>query len=204
MPMTQAEYARHRGVSRPMVSKWVNSGKIPEEAFVDIDGKRLIDEAVADAALDRTRERVVVGRPVAGDATFGSNASARGGGGSGAAALTTYKTLQSSFDARLSAAKWRDYIGTLRTVADIKVGAEACGVAIVAVLDDKKLRAEELLSVATKEGLVGLRRVLADIVFAERTQIAKALEQLLAGEKEISLEQLEQSVLGLDEQKAVA
>ncbi|WP_024575937.1 MULTISPECIES: hypothetical protein [unclassified Afipia] len=85
--LTQAEYARHRGVSRPAITKLINAEKIPETAFsIGRDGKRRIDAAGADFALGESREHILstddacddVGRA---DPTFGSQAGNRGGSG---------------------------------------------------------------------------------------------------------------------------
>ncbi len=51
MKMSQAEYARHRGVSRAYVSRLVKTGKIPPSAWVWSGKKRSIDRDLADRAL---------------------------------------------------------------------------------------------------------------------------------------------------------
>jgi len=51
--MSQAAYARHRGVTRQAISKMVNAGRIPTLA----NGK--INAAAADFALGETQQRAV-------------------------------------------------------------------------------------------------------------------------------------------------
>src|SRR5260370_19996611 len=56
LEMSQAEYARHRGVSRHAINKLVKAGKI---TLIDRNGRMVIDAAMVDRALG-TRERVIV------------------------------------------------------------------------------------------------------------------------------------------------
>lgn len=56
--MTQTEYANHRGISQPRVSKMLKTGKIPASCIKRISGKKLIDMDKADAALAESLDRV--------------------------------------------------------------------------------------------------------------------------------------------------
>lgn len=56
--MTQTEYAKHRGISQPRVSKLIKTGQIPASAMKRISGKKLIDMDKADQALAENLDRV--------------------------------------------------------------------------------------------------------------------------------------------------
>lgn len=55
--MTQTEYAEHRGISQPRVSKLISTGKI-SDCIKKISGRKLIDRDKADAALEEKLDRV--------------------------------------------------------------------------------------------------------------------------------------------------
>jgi len=169
-------------VTRPMVGKWIDTGKIPADALVQEDGKEKIDPVAADIALGGTRERVRAVDPE--DETFGSNANARGGRGAGGEATLTRIT---AIERLTKTENWRHDLevkkGLVRKVTDIQDAGAKCGEAVVRVLEDKKLRVEEMVSAATKEGATGLRRLLNEIIFAERGAIMKAFGELVAAEQ---------------------
>ena len=55
--MTQTEYAKHRGISQPRVSKMIRDGKL-KGCLKAISGKKRIDRDLADAALEERLDRV--------------------------------------------------------------------------------------------------------------------------------------------------
>jgi len=56
--MTQAEYAAHRGISQPRISKLLKTGQIPAGCMKKISGRKLIDRDKADAALSENLDRM--------------------------------------------------------------------------------------------------------------------------------------------------
>lgn len=62
--MTQAEYARHRGLSQPRISKMISTGKIPASAIrLMQSGQKRIDKEAADIALEDNLDRLRNPRP---------------------------------------------------------------------------------------------------------------------------------------------
>ena len=55
---TQTEYAEHRGISQPRVSRMIGSGKIPKNCIKSFSGKKLIDRDKADKALSENLDKV--------------------------------------------------------------------------------------------------------------------------------------------------
>lgn len=180
-PMTQAAYARHRGVSKQAVHKFIAAGKIPEEAFVVRGGQRLIDPVKADFALGEARERIIIRDDAdddafeeGGDQTFGSAAGTAAVGGAGTR-YTQARTLSETYDAGIKKLRYERLQGALRPVAEIEeVHVEAAEI-IKRVLADKLLRVDQIAAAAMKDGELGVRRVINEIIFAERSEIAKAL-----------------------------
>lgn len=54
--MSQPEYAKHRGVSQPLIAKYIRQGKL-EGAVKKVKGRYRIDAAKADAILKKRRLR---------------------------------------------------------------------------------------------------------------------------------------------------
>jgi hypothetical protein len=107
--MTQADYARHRGVSRQAISKAVAAGKIPVK-----DGG-LIDPAEADFARGETRERINLGegqmRPAAPEVPDDRPSST--------AKLTEYKAYDAGYRAKLTQLELQKQIGKLCDKAEV-------------------------------------------------------------------------------------
>lgn len=181
--MTQAEYARYRGVSRPAITKLINSGKIPESAFsLGPDGKRRIDAAAADFALGESRERILstddagddVGAGGGGDPTFGSNAGNRGAAGaSDVARLTQARTATEIYRARTAELEYDQKVGRLLSVDDVTRAMEKCAAVIVREIEQLPNFADEIAAAHAREGVPAVRITLKNIA---RT-IRGALEQ---------------------------
>jgi hypothetical protein len=102
LEMSQAEYARHRGVSPQAINKQVKARKIP----VLPNGK--IDVAAADRALGETRERVTIRDDVEADeAPRAAPAPVAGAG------LTKAKTATEVYRARLAQLEYEERTGKL-------------------------------------------------------------------------------------------
>lgn len=169
-PMTQAEYARHRGVSRPAITKLISSGKIPASAFtVGPDGKRRIDAAAADFALGESRERIIAGGDDdgagddAGDPTFGSNAGTRSGASSGGAKLTAARTATEIYRARTAELEYEQRVGKLLAVEDVTRAMERCAAIIVRELEQLPNFADDLAAALSRDGVPGMRQVLKNM-----------------------------------------
>jgi hypothetical protein len=178
-PMTQAEYARHRGVSRQAINKLINSGKIPQSAFVD--GGR-IDPAAADFALGEVRERILSsdaadgGLGAAGtDATFGSNAGAirRSQGGEGVAALTRVRTGIGVYQLRVAELDYAQRVGQLLKIEDVTRAMETCAAVIVREIDQLPTFADDLAAAMSRDGVQGMRAVLKNVARGIREALEK-------------------------------
>lgn len=180
--LTQAEYARHRGVSRPAITKLINSGKIPETAFsIGQDGKRRIDVAAADFALGESRERILSTDDHGDDAdgggadpTFGSNAGNRGAAGaSDVARLTQARTATEIYRARTAELEYDQKVGRLLSVDDVTRAMEKCAAVIVREIEQLPNFADEIAAAHARDGVPSVRITLKNIA---RT-IRGALEQ---------------------------
>lgn len=185
--MTQAEYARHRGVSRVAITKLVQNGRIPASAFtVDPkDNKRKIDPAAADHALGETRQRIlltadpddddgdVAGAAGAVDPTFGSNAGTRSQQSDGIARLTQARTATEIYRARTAELDYDQKIGKLLAVEDVTRSMERCAAVIVRELEQLPNFADEIAAAIARDGLQGARITLKNIA----RNVRAALEQ---------------------------
>ena len=184
--MTQAEYARHRGVSRVAITKLVQNGRIPASAFtVDPkDNKRKIDPAAADHALGETRQRILLsadpdddggdeGGAGGVDPTFGSNAGTRSPQSDGIARLTQARTATEIYRARTAELDYDQKVGKLLAVEDVTRSMEKCAAVIVRELEQLPNFADEIAAAIARDGLQGARIVLKNISRNVRT----ALEQ---------------------------
>jgi len=175
MAMTQAEYARHRGVSRQMIGKLID--KLPANAFVEEGGKRKIDPAAADFALGEVRERIFSsGGPPAEteDPTFGAQAGPIRGreGGEGVARLTQARTASEIYRAKIAELEYEQRIGKLLSVEDVARAMEHCGVAIVRELEQIPNFSDDIVSAMARDGAQGVRQALKSMVL----NVRKALE----------------------------
>ena len=95
--------------------------------------------------------------------------------------FTQHQATRAGYEAELKRLDLEERLGRLRSVEEIEASAIKCGEAVVRIVDDKVLRAEELAAAVAKDGVVGARRILKDIAFTEREQITKAFGALAAG-----------------------
>lgn len=188
MAMTQAEYARHRGVSRQAIGKLVSSGKLPATAFVLEGGVRKIDPAAADFALGETRERIASGEDDAGgaDESFGSNAgSAAQPGGAGVARLTAARTATEIYRARTAELEYEQKIGRLLSREDVVAAMEKCAGVIVRELDGLPNFADDIAAAIQRDGIQGVRLELKKIAGVVRAALEKNM-RATASEAETS------------------
>lgn len=166
--MTQADYARHRGVSRAAISKLIRSGKIP----VEVKGKRkLINPADADFALDEHRERINSASPAPSE-----DALAAGG------RLTQARTETEIYKARIAQLEYEARVGQLLRTADVTRAMEICAEAIVRDIDQLPNFAEDLAAAISKKGVAGARTELKKLAHRLRTSISDNMKLLGADE----------------------
>lgn len=163
--MTQAEYARHRGVSPPAINKLVKAGKIA----LDENGK--IDAAEADFKLGEDRSRINQR-----DVDAPGDDEARPGGVSG---LTQARTVGAVYDAKMAELKWRAMAGELVRVPAV---SEAAMQLIEACQRSVRLsgHADALLAAALKDGATGIRMVLRAMEREVLTRLCESFEKLVA------------------------
>jgi hypothetical protein len=165
--MTQAEYSRHRGVSRVAIHKAIAAGKIP---FRVEAGRKLIDPAAADHALGVVNaQRVLANEPLQ-------------QGGRQGGSLTTARTATEIYRARLAQLEYNERLGKLRPVEDFTIAAQVCGEIAVRAINNITRRADEIVAAVRKDGAAGARGVLRAIARDLRVSTAEAFAKLAAGE----------------------
>jgi hypothetical protein len=169
--MTQAEYARHRGVTRQTIHELVGKGKIPYR--VDDDDTKLINPADADFALGEARERVD-------DDDEDENTDGFAARPAPEPTLTRARTATEIYRARIAELQYQRLRGELAPVADVKDAADRCALALVAELEQLPARADEIAAAWAANGLPGVRGVLKAIVRELRTKAADRFTQMAA------------------------
>lgn len=155
--LTQAEYARHRGVKPPHINRLVKAGKIP----VNENGR--INAADADFALDGSAERPRVSESASGSA-FGESHSSR---------LTQAKTGTEVYRARLAQLEYEERVGKLVPISDVQRSMERCAEIIVRDLERLPALAEDLTVIAKRQGAKALRLALKKAADDIRRQVAE-------------------------------
>ncbi|MGD9924520.1 MAG: hypothetical protein AB7V13_24200, partial [Pseudorhodoplanes sp.] len=128
LEMSPTEYARHRGVTPPAISRMLRAGKIP---FRQVGSKKLIDAAAADRALGETQERV----DVPDDDAAAASSGAGGFAGAEPSGLTRAKTATEVYNARIRQLEFEERIGKLVPFEAVMRDMEKCAAAIVRDLD---------------------------------------------------------------------
>ncbi|WP_291854843.1 hypothetical protein [Bradyrhizobium sp.] len=176
LEMTQAEYARHRGVTKQAVGKLVKSGKIA--LSVNAEGRRVIDAAAADRALGEVRERVIVrDEPEAGAPHRGAYLPPGDGAG-----LTKAKIATEVYRARLSQLEYEERVGRLLRTEDVTRSMELCAEMIVRDIDRLPTRADDIAAAFTKGGVPAVRAALKDIARQTRETLEQNMRILSDGE----------------------
>lgn len=170
--MTQAEYARHRGVSRQAVNKAVGLGKIQMR---EEGGRKGIDPAEADRALGLNVARVLADD---GDAAPGRTDP----GAMPSSGLTRAKTATEVYRARLAELEYNERLGKLRPVEDVTLAAQRCAETVLRAIGRIAGRADEMTAMVTKDGVLGARTCLRLIDRDLRRVASEAFTKLAAGE----------------------
>lgn len=164
LEMSQAGYARHRGVTKQAIGKLVAAGKIP---VTEKNGRKVIDAVAADRALGETRERVSV---------RDDDEPARPAEGAG---LTKAKTATEVYRARLAQLEYEEKIGRLLPVAQVQDAATEWAAAMLRVLEMPLMRVDALLAAGGK-GIVELRQVVRELIREQRARCAEEFNKLAA------------------------
>lgn len=168
--VTQADYARHRKVSRQAIGKLVGLGTIPTH---ERGGKKLIDKAEADLALGANVTRILADADAAADAVEPKAATP---------GLTKARTEREQFAARLAELELNERLKKLRPVEDIQIGTQRCAEIMIRALDRLPARADELHAVAAKDGAHGVRSYLRGLVRELKAAASAEFSKLAAGE----------------------
>lgn len=155
--MTQAEYARHRRVSRQAISKLVKAGRIP------VDGNGKIDPAAADFALGEDRSRIDEPRAAAPGESSG---------------LTKARTATEVYKAKLAQLQYEKALGNVVSTEGVTQAAIACVEVVQRVVRRVSGLAEELAAVALKDGVPGTRVRLKQAEREILEQLSQAFDNL--------------------------
>ena len=169
--MTQAAYARHRGVSKQAINKAVKLGKI---RLHEENGRKGIDPAEADRALGLNAQRVISGEA--------DGPAVRGMVRQAAPGLTQARTATEVYRARMAELEYNERLGKLRPVEQIEEGAVQCFDIVVRSLGGIVGRAEEIDARAKREGVTGVRDSLRRLVRDIRNTAANEFRKLANGE----------------------
>lgn len=179
--MSQAEYARHRGVSRQAIGNLISAGKIPESAMVSENGTRLIDTVAADFALGERRIRAGdVDEGGADDPTFGSRAGTSGAQSSDVGRLTQARTATEIYRARMAELEYDQMVGKILLTADAINAMERCAAAIVRDMDNLPNLSDEILDAINRDGAPGCRMALKAAARKLRVTLAETMRILIS------------------------
>ncbi len=167
--MSQAAYARHRGVTRQAINKAINAKKIQ---LREKDGRKGIDPAEADRALGLNVQRVLAED----DGDNGREVSRQAPG------LTQARTATEVYKARLAELDYNERLGKLRPVEQIEMGAQRCAETMLRAIEGIVGRADDLAAQVTKEGVSGARAALRVIVRDLRGVASREFARLASGE----------------------
>ena len=176
--MNQADYARHRGVSRAAIGKAIKTGRIPPSAFRDDGGEKKIDVAAADLALGQSRQRVNSPTAAAADELPLAPAAAGTSTLTAAPGLTEARTQEAQISARLKQLEFERQVGKAVSVDDVARSMERCAEALVRDLDQLSARADDIVTAYTRNGVAGVRLILKDIARDVRATIANNMRLL--------------------------
>lgn len=147
--MTQAEYARHRGVSRQAVNKWVDTGRI------ELNENGRIDVADADFELGEPQRAVAPS--------------------DGSGQLTKARTAVAAYDGRIKQLQYERLVNTLLVRSDVERSMELAGEGITREIDRLPAMADDIAAAFTRDGIKGLRRKLREVSDELRRAIAESM-----------------------------
>lgn len=181
--VSQADYARRRGLTPKAIEKAIDAGRIPASA-VRRDGRsKLIDVAAADLAWPLSNVRINTASenfdvaPAAGEAEAPEAGPPRETPG-----LTKARTEAAQIDTRLKELQLDERLGKVRDVADVTRSMEICAGAMVRDLDQIPARTDDVATAYVRNGVEGVRAVLKQIAREIRTTMAANMRLLTADE----------------------
>ncbi|MEW5422666.1 hypothetical protein [Amorphus sp. 3PC139-8] len=172
--MTQADYARHRNVTRAAVGKMVKAKRIP---FTLEGGKILIDPAEADFALGQTIQRVnepareTPKTPAASD-------------DSGSARLTKARADDAEYSAKMRRLEYERQVGLVRPIAEVERAMQICAERLVRDIDQLPAHADDLAAALSRDGVAGLRRELKKIARGMRETLSNSMTATIDEEEQ--------------------
>jgi phage terminase Nu1 subunit (DNA packaging protein) len=164
--VSQAEYARHRGVSRQRIGKLIELGKIPAPRAFNPDTKK-INVAAADLALGETIERVTAADQEerdADDAPGGAGGSIDDRGTGAGAKLTQARTAGAFYQANLARLQYEEKVGRLVPKADVMFSMTVAAGKLKQDLQQIPSRADDLATAYTRGGVDAVRAFLKTMV----------------------------------------
>ncbi len=165
--MSQAEYARHRGVSKQAVNKLIAAGKIP---FRERAGRKVIDAAAADFALGENRERIDT-RPEREE----SESPRSFLGTESTAGLTKARTATEVYRARIAQLEYEERIGKKLDADAVTRAMQVCAERLVREIDQLPSFAEDLAAAFSRDGLNGMRAAIKDVSRRLRETLARSM-----------------------------
>ncbi len=170
--MTQAAYARHRGVSRATICKMVKSGRIS----VNEEGK--IDPEAMDGVLDPVQSK-----PAA-EGSFSST-------------LTEAKIKTETIRGKNAELEYGKKVGKLLALDDVIKSMQKCAEIMVRDIDRLPTNAEEIAHEFSVKGIPGVRGKLKKIAYELKVSIADNMKLLRDGEDDF-VEDEEESPVELE------
>lgn len=165
--VSQAEYARHRGVSRQRVGKLIELGKIPAPRAYNPDTKK-INIAAADLALGETIERVTAAAEQeehdADEAASGAGGAIDDRGSGAGAKLTQARTAGAFYQANLARLQYEEKVGRLVPKADVMFSMTVAAGKLKQDLQQIPSRADDIATAFTRGGVDAVRAFLKALV----------------------------------------
>lgn len=179
--VSQAEYARHAGISKNAVGQQIASGRIPaygpsgERVDPGTKGKKFVSPAEADIARGRTRTRINIEadeEPTQDAPSAPREAPAEDRGQPN---LTRARTASEAHRAQLLRLDLDERRGLLVRAAKVADAMATAGEKIVRIIDQLPMDADDLATAIARGGIPALRLALKEIARRQRTAIADSL-----------------------------
>lgn len=171
-----SELAKLKGVTKQTVSekiaRLVEAGKL--EVKPGKGKAKLVNVAAYDRAVGETTD-------LSRQQGAATKAASSGEGAQRDPTFTKHQADKAGYEAELKRLDLEERLGRLRSVEEIEAAAVACGEAVVRLVDQIVLRADEIAAAVAKDGVMGARTALKAIQFDLRTRIAEAYTVLAAG-----------------------
>lgn len=181
-------YARHRGVTPGMVTKYIRAGKIPESAIrKDRRGHtREINVAAADYALDGSVERLTLRAAAAAKqeerdaitAAAGIGDLARDRRSESVSGLTDLKKVETFYAALQAQMDYRREVGETLEVKDVSEAAMAVVENLRQDIGQIHARAEDIAAAYSRGGVIAVRMLLRAISDEVCNRVSVGMQRL--------------------------